>query len=226
MSYRFHSHARIAAAAAVLLAGLVAEPLSAQVPGRSPPPPAARPVPAQTEADAYTRYELLAPGSARFRILYEISATAAGATSYFNPIRKGSVATDEAVFDRMTGKPLRFEIVSGSKARAGGVRGADSTTNYIQVHLPRAVPRVGEVRILIDKTYEDAKSYVEQDDELIFTRPLGIKRNAVVLPAGYELLSCNYPSQILTLADGRIAVSFMNVGSAEVPLTLRARKLP
>ena len=34
--------------------------------------------PRQTEADAYTRYELLAPGSARFRIVYEVSATTSG----------------------------------------------------------------------------------------------------------------------------------------------------
>ena len=60
----------------------------------------------QTESDAYTRYELLAPGSAKFRIIYEVTANTAGATYYFNPIRKGSVATDESVFDRATGKPL------------------------------------------------------------------------------------------------------------------------
>ncbi|MBC7674121.1 MAG: hypothetical protein H7247_17020, partial [Polaromonas sp.] len=29
----------------------------------------------QTESDAYTRYELLAPGSAKFRIIYEVTAT-------------------------------------------------------------------------------------------------------------------------------------------------------
>src|SRR5712671_4984 len=64
--------------------------------------------PAQSESDAYTRYELLAPGSAKFRIVYEVTATSAGATFYFNPIRKGSVASNESVFDRATGKPLQF----------------------------------------------------------------------------------------------------------------------
>ena len=53
--------------------------------------------PRQTEADAYSRYELLAPGSARFRIVYEVSATTPGARYYFNPIRKGSVSSDERV---------------------------------------------------------------------------------------------------------------------------------
>jgi hypothetical protein len=42
----------------------------------------------QTDADHYTRYELLAPGSAKFRIIYEVTATTAGATRYFNPIRR------------------------------------------------------------------------------------------------------------------------------------------
>jgi hypothetical protein len=39
---------------------------------------------------------------------------------------------------------------------------------------------------------------------------------------GYELVSCNYPSQILQEADGRIAISFFNVTPAEAPLVLRA----
>ena len=50
---------------------------------------------AQTDADHYTRYELLSPGSAKFRIIYEVTATTAGATKYFNPIRRGSIATDD-----------------------------------------------------------------------------------------------------------------------------------
>ena len=73
-------------------------------------------VPAQTESDAYTRYELLAPGSAKFRIIYEVTATTPGAAYYFNPIRKGSVASNESVHDRATGKPLQFDVV-GSAAK-------------------------------------------------------------------------------------------------------------
>ena len=181
--------------------------------------------PRQTEADAYTRYELLAPGSAKFRIVYEVTATTPGARYYFNPIRKGSVASDERVTDRATGAPLAFDIVNGTVARAGGVRGADSTQEYIRVTLARPVPPDGgEGRVLIDKTYEDAKSYHLEGDTLVFNRPLGIKRNAVVLPNGYELVACNYPSQVLQEPDGRIKVSFWNATPAEAPLVLRARK--
>ena len=178
----------------------------------------------QTDADAYTRYELLAPGSAKFRIVYDVSATTAGATHYFNPIRAGSIATDEHVTDRATGKPLVFDVVGAAVARAGGVRVSDSSQQYIRVALARPVPtNGGEARVLIDKTYEDAKSYFIDGTTIVFNRPLGIKRNAVVLPKGYEIESCNYPSQVLEEADGRIAISFWNATPAEAPLVLRAR---
>src|SRR5208282_1717519 len=68
----------------------------------------------QTETDEYTRYELLAPETASFKIYYEVTATTAGAEFFYNPIRKGSVASDESVFDSMTGAPLPFEVVSGT----------------------------------------------------------------------------------------------------------------
>src|SRR3954468_21930606 len=93
--------------------------------------------PRQTESDAYTRYELLTPGSAKFRIIYEVTASTAGATHYFNPIRKGSIATDESVVDRATGKPLTFGVVGCAIARAGGVGCTDSTQTYIDVTLAR-----------------------------------------------------------------------------------------
>jgi hypothetical protein len=178
----------------------------------------------QTESDAYTRYELLAPGSAKFRIIYEVTATTPGATYYFNPIRKGSVASDESVSDRATGKALPFDVVGSAVARAGGVRNNDTLQTYIRVKLARPVPADGgEARVLIDKTYEDAASYYMRGDTLVFSRGLGIKRNAVVLPAGYELLSCNFPSQVLQEPDGRIGISFWNNTPGEAPLTLRAR---
>jgi hypothetical protein len=185
---------------------------------------AAQTPPAQTESDAYTRYELLAPGSAKFKITYEVTATTPGATFYFNPIRKGSVATDESVFDRATGKPLQFDVVKSAIARAGGVRNPDTTQTYIRVKLARPVaPDGGEGRVLIVKTYEDAASYFTRGDTIVFTRPLGIKRNAIVLPANYELVSSTFPSQVEQEADGRLRLSFWNDTPSEAAVTIRAR---
>jgi hypothetical protein len=197
---------------AALLAGTTPSSLAAQ----SAPP-------RQIESDAYTRYELLAPGSAKFRIIYEVTATTPGATYYFNPIRKGSVATDESVVDRATGKALAFDVVGAVEARSGGVRSSDSTQTYIRVKLTRPVPADGgEARVLILKTYEDSLSYFRRGDTIVFTRPLGIKRNAVVLPKGYELVSSTFPAQVLQEPDGRVGISFWNATPSEAAVTMRA----
>ena len=52
------------------------------------------------EEDEYTRYELLDPDTHRFHILFEVTAVTPGATTYFNPIRKGSTASGEAEIGR------------------------------------------------------------------------------------------------------------------------------
>jgi hypothetical protein len=207
----------LALSTAVLAALLGSASLRAQ---QSPAAAATR----QTEIDEYTRYELLAPDTNSFKILYEVTATTPGAKYFFNPIRKGSVASDEAVFDAMTRDPLHFEIVNGSDARKDPLMDdADAATDYIKVTLARPVPPEGQGRILIIKTYKDVKSYFRDADAIVFNRPLGVKRNKVVLPAGYELVGCNVPSQVLPEPDGRIAISFLNATPAEAPLILRAK---
>ncbi len=185
-------------------------------------PPAALP---PEEAYGYTRYELLAPGSGKFRIIYDITETRAGATAFFNPIRKGSVSTDESVIDRATGAPLTFKVVSGADAKTEMPQ-IDPTYDYIRVALARPVPADGgEGRIRILKTYEDKKSYFQSGDTIVFDRGLGIKRNSVVLPKGYGLVACNYPSQVEQEADGRIRVSFLNNTPGEAPLKLTAKPM-
>jgi hypothetical protein len=77
--------------------------------------------------------------------------------------------------------------------------------------------------LLINKTYADPKSYFREGDTIVFDRSLGIKRNAIVLPAGFELVTSNYPAQVLQEADGRIMVSFWNATPASAPLRITAR---
>lgn len=206
---------RLNVSGAILLA------IAAAAAGQQPSPIVER-----HESDDYTRYELLAPESARFRIAYEVTATSRGARYYYNVIRKGSEASEEAVHDQMTGRPLPWKVVTGAEARAAGQASADLEASYIQVALARPVPEHGETRLRIDKTYRDAKSYYREGDLVVFARGLGIKRNAVVLPPGYELVACNVPSQILTEPDGRIAISFLNTYPVEAPLVVKARPLP
>ena len=178
----------------------------------------------QTETDEYTRYELLAPETASFKIYYEVTATTAGATVFYNPIRKGSTASDEAVYDAMTGATLQFQVMSGADTQKDPLMaGADASMDYIKVDLARPVPPNGQGRVVIVKTYKDAKSYYREGGGIVFNRPLGIRRNKVVLPAGYELIACNVPSQVLSEADGRISISFMNGSAGEAPLIVKAK---
>jgi len=177
----------------------------------------------QTEADEYTRYELLAPETASFKIYYEVTATTPGARYFYNPIRKGSVASDESVYDAMLGTPLHFEVVSGAEARKDPLMpDADPDTHYIKVALARPVPARGGGRVVIVKTYKDAKSYHRDGQAIVFDRPLGVRRNKILLPAGYEVVGLTVPSQILSEKDGRIAVSFLHAGAGEAPLVIRA----
>jgi hypothetical protein len=187
---------------------------------------AATPSAAQNRSeDEYTRYELLAPDTASFKIIYDVTAVSPGAKYYFNPIRVGSVASDESVVDLMTGQQLQFQEVSGEEARKSGLPNASLEGRYIRVQLARPVPEGGEQRIRIIKTYKDPKSYFKDGDTIVFDRPLGIRRNSVVLPPGYELVSCNIPSQVLEEADGRVGISFMNIYPAQAPLVIRAKPL-
>ncbi|MFK7829570.1 MAG: hypothetical protein AB8B57_07315 [Congregibacter sp.] len=177
----------------------------------------------QTSADAFTRYELLPPDTHSFRIYYDVSAATTGATRYYNPIRRGSKPDVHGVYDRMTGKALKWSLVDGPDARDSGLLpNATPDSQYIRVDLARPVPQSGRGRIHIDKTYEDAASYFADGESITFTRTLGVKRNAVTLPSGYELTSVNYPSQVSTRPDGRIEVSFVNPGSIGVPYEVKA----
>ncbi len=180
----------------------------------------------QTQTDDYTRYELQAPGSASFRIVYDVSATAAGAAYYFNSIRAGAEEVVHGVTDLYNGKSLAWRVVEGTEARGMGMQNANANGRYIAVTLARPVPAGGQGRIRIDKTYRDTASYRVDGDRIVFDRSLGIDRNAVVLPADYELIGCNFPVQVAQEPDGRIRVSFMNAGPSAVPLRVEARRAP
>ncbi len=179
-------------------------------------------------ADEITVYELLPPETHQFAIVYDVTATREGSPFYFNPIRQGAIATKESVLERGTGKALKFEVVSGKEAKATGwssPRAADDM-QYIKVYLPSPVPKNGETRIRILKTYTDAKSYYAKGDELVFDRPFGIRRNVVVLPAGWELIACASPGMVSTQADGRVKLSFVNDRDDQLPVKITARRLP
>jgi hypothetical protein len=178
-------------------------------------------------SDTYTRYELLPPETHQFKIYYEVTETRVGARFHFNQIREGSDASDESVVDLATARPLKFEVVDGVQAKKDlPSENFPGTAHYIKVYLAHPVPERGEYRLAIIKTYKDDKSYYTEGDQIVFKRPLGIPRDSIVLPAGYEIVSCSVATQVLREADGRLKLAFVNAGSGgQLEVTIRAKKL-
>ena len=159
-----------------------------------------RPPTTQTETDEYTRYELLAPDSGKFKITYEVTATTAGAKYYYNPIRKGSAATDESVLDAMTGKPLHFEVVSGADARKDALMAdADLDTELHQgdAGAPGADEWPGTPHHPQDlRGQRRATTSTARRSCSIGRSASGATRSCC--RAGYEVVGLTVPSQILT----------------------------
>jgi len=179
----------------------------------------------QTQTDSYTQYDLLDPDNQSFRIIYDVSATTTDAKYYWNTLRRGSEHHVDKVWDLFSGKELKWAIVNSVIAKQNGLTSAADDTDYLQITLARPIAKGGQARIRIDKTYRDPKSYFKEGSTIVFSRTLGIKRNSIVLPKGYELIHCNYPSQVQLTEDARIKVSFLNRGPAAVPLIIKAKPL-
>lgn len=179
-------------------------------------------------SDEFTLYELQSPETHQFAITYDVTVTEEGAQFFFNPIRPGSTASKERIIERSTGKELKFEMVSGKEAKPTGLVPAQTKDDaqFIKVYLPGPVPKGGQKRLRIFKTYTDAPSYYVKDGQLVFDRPLGIKRNVIVLPAGWELIGCASPAIVSTDADGRTRLSFVNDRDDQLPVKIIARRLP
>jgi len=175
--------------------------------------------------DNYTQYELLEPGSAQFAITYFVTERRAGSVFLLNQTRSGSAGSDISVFDPRTGKPLKFDYLSGEELAKDGTPGRfDPAEHYIRARLAAPVPEGGEGRVKILKTYKDDKSYYVEGEDLVFKRSFGIARNAIVLPRGYQLSSSNVAAQVFTLPDGRVKVSFEHAHGYAADVTVRARK--
>jgi hypothetical protein len=172
--------------------------------------------------DAYTEYALLEPGSEQFRIRFLTEETRAGATELVNATRGGSEGTDVEVFDPRTGKPLPFTYEPEGDGHA------------IHARLTAPVPQGGIGRVLIYKTYKDARTYQVyreanpdfgiQAGDISWVRSLSGYRLGVILPKGYAFLSSNVAAQVSTTADGRVALHFANPSGLSNPLTMHARK--
>lgn len=165
--------------------------------------------------DAYTEYSILEPGSEQFRVMFMPEETRVGATELVNATRGGSEGSDVEVYDPRTGKPAKFTYQQEPN---------EPDTHAIHATLPIPVPQGGVGRVLIYKTYKDARTYMMHGDDLVWVRGLSAQRFGVILPKGYSFLSSNIASQLSTTADGRLKVALTNSSGGGSPITIHARK--
>ena len=164
--------------------------------------------------EAYTQYEILEPGSEAFAITYLLESGRAGATEITNATRAGSKGTNISVFDPRTGQPVKFTYDLN-----------EANNQYsIRATLPFAVPEGGIGRVLIYKTYTDARTYQVNGDNIVWVRSLSGYRLGVVLPKGYAFVSANVAAQMSTLPDGRLKLAFANPSGQANNLTIHAKK--
>jgi hypothetical protein len=161
--------------------------------------------------DAYTEYEILAPGSESFRIRFLPETTRVGDTEIVNATRGGSQGSDIEVYDPRTGTPITFAYEERGDSHA------------IRAPLPFAVPEGGIGRVLIYKTYKDPRTYMMNGDDIVWVRSLSGYRLGVVLPEGFAFLSSNVAAHMSTTASGQLKLAFANPSGQSNPVTIHAR---
>ena len=164
--------------------------------------------------DPYTEYEILAPGSEAFRIKYIPETTEVGAKEIENATRAGSKGEDIQVYDPRTGNPVEFTYKNEPNPEVYAIR----------AKLPFPVPAGGIGRVLIYKTYKDARTYMMNGEDLVWVRSLSGYRLGVVLPKGYAFISSNVAAQLSTTASGQLKLAFANPSGQANPVTIHARK--
>lgn len=163
--------------------------------------------------EAYTQYEILAPGTEQFAITYFLESATVGATTISNATRAGSEGTNLSVFDPRTGQPLKFTY----EEQPNGDHAIKATLNS-------PIPQGGVGRVLIYKTYKDARTYQMNGEDLVWVRSLAGYRLGVVLPKGYAFTSANVAAQLSTTATGQLKLSFASPSGASNNLTVHAHK--
>jgi hypothetical protein len=162
--------------------------------------------------DAYTEYEILAPGSESFRIKFLPETSRAGATEIVNATRGGSEGSGIEVYDPRTGNPIKFTYETG----------ATEDSHAIHAPLPFPVPEGGIGRVLIYKTYKDPRTYMMNGDNVVWVRSLSGYRLGVILPPGFSFLSSNVAAHMSTTPSGQLKLAFANPSGQSNPVTIHA----
>ena len=178
--------------------------------------------PPADEQDAYTRIELMSPDTGTFKVTHELAVTTPGTRDYTWQFWPRTQMSGFKGTDLMSGAALTMSDMRVLKGMPAG-SGPNTSMLSVRILLARPVPKDGQGRIRLEMDVNNIHMFKRTGQTASFTLPLRAPRGTIVLPAGYELLSSDIPAQILTEADGRIAVSYMHQIAGEAPLTVTMR---
>src|SRR4029450_5605450 len=139
-----------------------------------------------------------------------------GATELVNATRGGSEGSGIEVYDPRTGQKPPFTYEEDKN---------DPETHAIHAKLPIPVPQGGIGRVLIYKTYKDARTYSMHGDDIVWVRSLSGYRLGVLLPKGFAFVSSNVAAQLSTTAGGLLKLAFANPSGQANPVTIHARRI-
>lgn len=187
---------------------------------------AAQESPERAHQDREILYELEAPDSHAFRIIHDYTESRAGTSVYLNIVRAGSHVKNPESLDLDTGRPLKWEVLSGKECKARGFGSANlaDDAEVVVTHYEKPIAAGTSTRVRLKETYVDAASYYEKDGELVWDRTFGRPRNLIALPAGWRLTESLAPAIVATLADGRVLLTFLNPRNDELRVAIRARR--
>lgn len=184
----------------------------------------------RAEQDREIIYWLHAPETHQFSFSHDFNIVRPGQKYAHSFVRKGSTVTDDITFiDLDTGKRLKTQKVTGKDVNELGYYPdpTDAGDVVVQGELLAPVPNGGSIRIRVKETYTDAERYyVDKNGEFVWDRTFGRPRNVMVLPSGWMLVSCSFPSIISEDKEGRIVVELNNPHNDELHVVLRGKLRP
>jgi hypothetical protein len=184
----------------------------------------------RAEQDREIIYWLHTPETHQFSFSHDFNIVRPGQKYAHSFVRKGSTVTDDITFiDLDTGKRLKTQKVTGKDVNELGYypEPTDAEDIVVQGELLAPVPNGGSVRIRVKETYTDAERYyVDKNGGFVWDRTFGRPRNVMVLPSGWMLVSCSFPSIISEDKEGRIVVELNNPHNDELHVVLHGKLRP
>lgn len=173
-------------------------------------------------------YFLQPPETHSFDLYHDVTIREVGRSTYINVVRAGSKVSNPSALCLDTGEPLRVETLKGDEITRAKIDIGEPVKPDSEAAVVRfpAVAAGTTTRIRIRETYTDPARYRMEGDLLVWDRSFGRPRNAVILPAGYALVSSAFPAKVSLTEDNRIRLDFDNPRNDEVRALIHARKRP